>query len=256
MRFFLSEKAAWHCDKSSDSKIRQTWFPHLLPTPGLWMQAACRPPHGAQILTSPPTRCTTLGHDPWARPLSHSLFFCFLVGKMRSLTPPPELPCWGSPCGTCWPWAPAHPISSRVVLGRSPRPPAPEMHRQPQRLAVGFQVLETSMAQEKRKAKEALETEKRKVQDLENHLTQQKEVRGAGRRVGRAPNPCGRSSEARPEAGPVPRGRVGQARGRVLAGPHRRCSQGTSSLSRRLCKTGVPAVPASQDEVTGRRRCT
>lgn len=32
------------------------------------------------------------------------------------------------------------------------------------------------MAHEKRKAKEALETEKRKVQDLENHLTQQKEV--------------------------------------------------------------------------------
>lgn len=34
------------------------------------------------------------------------------------------------------------------------------------------------MAHEKRKAKEALETEKRKVQDLENHLTQQKEVWG------------------------------------------------------------------------------
>lgn len=37
------------------------------------------------------------------------------------------------------------------------------------------------MAHEKRKAKEALETEKRKVQDLENHLTQQKEVWGAER---------------------------------------------------------------------------
>lgn len=35
------------------------------------------------------------------------------------------------------------------------------------------------MAHEKRKAKESLEAEKRKVQDLENHLTQQKEVWGA-----------------------------------------------------------------------------
>lgn len=32
------------------------------------------------------------------------------------------------------------------------------------------------MAHEKRKAKEALETEKRKVQDLETQLTHQKEV--------------------------------------------------------------------------------
>lgn len=40
------------------------------------------------------------------------------------------------------------------------------------------------MAQEKRKAKEALEAEKRKVQDLENHLTQQKEVGGAETDVG------------------------------------------------------------------------
>lgn len=47
---------------------------------------------------------------------------------------------------------------------------------QPKRLVIDFQVLESSMAYEKRKAKEALETEKRKVQDLENHLTQQKEV--------------------------------------------------------------------------------
>ncbi|XP_077755661.1 forkhead-associated domain-containing protein 1 isoform X2 [Canis aureus] len=44
------------------------------------------------------------------------------------------------------------------------------------RLKGHVEVLETSMAQEKRKAKEALETEKRKVQDLENHLTQQKEI--------------------------------------------------------------------------------
>lgn len=44
------------------------------------------------------------------------------------------------------------------------------------RTLAGFQVWETSMALEKRKAKEALEAEKRRVQDLENHLTQQKEV--------------------------------------------------------------------------------
>uniref|UniRef100_A0A5F5PPH1 Forkhead associated phosphopeptide binding domain 1 n=1 Tax=Equus caballus TaxID=9796 RepID=A0A5F5PPH1_HORSE len=44
------------------------------------------------------------------------------------------------------------------------------------RLTRQKEVLESSMAHEKRKAKEALETEKRKVQDLENHLTQQKEI--------------------------------------------------------------------------------
>lgn len=55
------------------------------------------------------------------------------------------------------------------------------MCRQPKRPVTGFQVLESSVACEKRRAKEALETEKRKVQDLENHLTQQKEVRGAER---------------------------------------------------------------------------
>uniref|UniRef100_A0A8C9Q1H2 Forkhead associated phosphopeptide binding domain 1 n=1 Tax=Spermophilus dauricus TaxID=99837 RepID=A0A8C9Q1H2_SPEDA len=42
--------------------------------------------------------------------------------------------------------------------------------------AVAFQVLESSIAHEKRKAKEALESERRRVQDLENHLTQQKEI--------------------------------------------------------------------------------
>lgn len=40
------------------------------------------------------------------------------------------------------------------------------------------------MAYEKRRAKEALETERRRVQDLENHLTQQKEVWGAEREMG------------------------------------------------------------------------
>ena len=50
------------------------------------------------------------------------------------------------------------------------------MCRQPKRLVIDFQILESSIAHEKRKAKEALETEKRKVRDLENHLTQQKEV--------------------------------------------------------------------------------
>lgn len=44
------------------------------------------------------------------------------------------------------------------------------------RLVVDFQVLESNVSHEKRKAKEAIEAEKRRVQDLENHLTQQKEV--------------------------------------------------------------------------------
>lgn len=48
-------------------------------------------------------------------------------------------------------------------------------------LVIDLQVLESSVAHEKRRAKEALETERRKVQDLENHLTQQKEVRGPRR---------------------------------------------------------------------------
>lgn len=59
--------------------------------------------------------------------------------------------------------------------------PPPALGRQPKRLVVDFQVLESSVAHEKRKAKEALETERRRAQDLENHLTQQKEVRGAER---------------------------------------------------------------------------
>ncbi|XP_012877675.1 PREDICTED: forkhead-associated domain-containing protein 1 [Dipodomys ordii] len=44
------------------------------------------------------------------------------------------------------------------------------------RLAYQQEALENSVAQEKRKSKEALEAERRKVQDLENHLTQQKEL--------------------------------------------------------------------------------
>jgi hypothetical protein len=39
-----------------------------------------------------------------------------------------------------------------------------------------FQALENSVAQEKRKMREMLEAERRKAQDLENQLTQQKEV--------------------------------------------------------------------------------
>lgn len=39
-----------------------------------------------------------------------------------------------------------------------------------------FQVLESSVTQEKRKMREVLEAERRKAQDLENQLTQQKEV--------------------------------------------------------------------------------
>uniref|UniRef100_A0A2K6RYR1 Forkhead associated phosphopeptide binding domain 1 n=1 Tax=Saimiri boliviensis boliviensis TaxID=39432 RepID=A0A2K6RYR1_SAIBB len=47
---------------------------------------------------------------------------------------------------------------------------------QPDETRVRIRVLESSIAHEKRRAKEALESEKRKVQDLENHLTQQKEI--------------------------------------------------------------------------------
>lgn len=43
-------------------------------------------------------------------------------------------------------------------------------------LVVDFQILESSIAYEKCKAKEAIEKEKKKVQDLENHITKQKEV--------------------------------------------------------------------------------
>ena len=40
-----------------------------------------------------------------------------------------------------------------------------------------FQISESSIAYEKHKAKEAIEKEKKKVQDLENRITKQKEVR-------------------------------------------------------------------------------
>lgn len=46
----------------------------------------------------------------------------------------------------------------------------------PQTTFIDFQVSESSIAYEKRKAKEAMEKEKKKVQDLENRLTKQKEV--------------------------------------------------------------------------------
>lgn len=51
-----------------------------------------------------------------------------------------------------------------------------------------------------RKAKEALEAEKRRVQDLENRLTQQKEVSAAETSGGlRRPPTCGRGPQARRE---------------------------------------------------------
>lgn len=43
-------------------------------------------------------------------------------------------------------------------------------------LVVDFQISESSIAYEKHKAKEAIEKEKKKVQDLENRITRQKEV--------------------------------------------------------------------------------
>lgn len=43
-------------------------------------------------------------------------------------------------------------------------------------LVVDFQISESSIAYEKNKAKEAIEKEKKKVQDLENRITKQKEV--------------------------------------------------------------------------------
>ena len=44
-------------------------------------------------------------------------------------------------------------------------------------VVTDFQISESSLAYETHKAKEAIEQEKRKVQDLENHITKQKEVR-------------------------------------------------------------------------------
>lgn len=46
----------------------------------------------------------------------------------------------------------------------------------PQKAVVDFQISESSIAYEKNKAKEAIEKEKKKVQDLENRITKQKEV--------------------------------------------------------------------------------
>lgn len=43
-------------------------------------------------------------------------------------------------------------------------------------LVDDFQVSESSITYEKHKAKEAIEKEKKKVQDLENRITKQKEV--------------------------------------------------------------------------------
>uniref|UniRef100_G1R7R0 Forkhead associated phosphopeptide binding domain 1 n=1 Tax=Nomascus leucogenys TaxID=61853 RepID=G1R7R0_NOMLE len=47
--------------------------------------------------------------------------------------------------------------------------------RCPQTTFIDFQISDSNIAYEKRKAKEAMEKEKKKVQDLENHLTRQKE---------------------------------------------------------------------------------
>lgn len=46
---------------------------------------------------------------------------------------------------------------------------------------IGFQALEETISQEKSRAKEALEEEQSKVQELEDRLTHQKEVRSLGR---------------------------------------------------------------------------
>lgn len=43
-------------------------------------------------------------------------------------------------------------------------------------LVLDFQIAESSIAYEKHKAMEAIEKEKKKVQDLENRITKQKEV--------------------------------------------------------------------------------
>ena len=46
-----------------------------------------------------------------------------------------------------------------------------------QPVVTDFQISESSIAYERLKAKEAIEKEKKKVQDLENRITKQKEVR-------------------------------------------------------------------------------
>lgn len=46
-----------------------------------------------------------------------------------------------------------------------------------QPLVIDFQISENSIAYERHRAKEAIEKEKKKVQDLENCITKQKEVR-------------------------------------------------------------------------------
>lgn len=116
------------------------------------------------------------------------------------------------------------------------------------------------MAYEKRKAKEALEAEKRRVQDLENHLTQQKEVRGAERCRGLwRPRPPWETS---PEAGPKavflrPErvvGRWAATGGTCIPSGQRPLVQHTSCMTKgrslsllclglHLCKTGVVNSP-------------
>lgn len=48
-------------------------------------------------------------------------------------------------------------------------------------MVLGFQALEENFIQEKSRVKEALEEEQTRVQELENRLTHQKEVRTSGR---------------------------------------------------------------------------
>lgn len=137
------------------------------------------------------------------------------------------------------------------------------MGRQPKRLVIDFQVLESSMAREKRKAKEALETEKRKVQDLENHLTQQKEVRGAERDRGLwQPKPSAGSSRSRCEAvGRCPdvEQAVKRAGGSSASSITRCTTQQPHDPGQMaeppeprllLCNTGVVTGPASQDQMS------
>lgn len=62
---------------------------------------------------------------------------------------------------------------------------------------IDFQDLEESIAQEKNRAKEALEEEQKRVQELENRLTRQKKVSSWGRQSARAP------SRSCPQEGPA-----------------------------------------------------
>lgn len=70
---------------------------------------------------------------------------------------------------------------SLVSTITNPFPSLPRAHAL-RPLVLDFQISESSIAHEKQKAREAIEKEKRRVQDLENRLTKQKEVRAPARR--------------------------------------------------------------------------